>query len=83
LCKSEAPFIGNTTNLWFHLLRGDQLHKQEFAAIESLKQTSTKRKRTSSRPNRLLDRDEEANVDDIEMDPNSSTGSSSNANALI
>ena len=82
LCKTEIPFKGNTTNLWFHLQRGDQLHKEEFSALESLKQPPTNRKRpNNSQPTRLLDGDEEEN-DDIELNSDSSTGSSSNESEL-
>ncbi len=76
LCKTTLPYKGNTTNLWFHLEQGDQLYKNEFAAILSLKQSATKRRRTESDPTRLLDGNVRDNNDD-DVDANTSAASSS------
>lgn len=84
LCKSTLPSKSNTTNLWFHLERGDQLHKEQFASIQPLKQPATKRKRTDSHPTRLLDGSGEIDEDNIEMDTtNASSASSSHDSKII
>ena len=68
LCKTVTPYLGNTTNLWFHLERGDAKHKEEYAALKPQKQPPPKRKRTSSRPTRLLD-EESGGEEDISDPP--------------